>query len=167
VARKFDPDAVPSGWNLDVWDVALFFEAVGEGYGHVSNGRPIIYTYLEKQVTRKGWLEDVAKNQPSVHDPQLKKWVWMLREMIQHWWDYEMDVSRAGSAVNEFCSPVTFDRVLYRIQERISNHLATEEFDKLRRGEESKAYRIRLEPLPPEERAAKMAKHPWKNRGRQ
>jgi hypothetical protein len=148
-----DPDAQPEWATPDLWAMTLLFEATGHGYGHRSNGRPRIYALLERAVRNEGWLDAPVWNEPSNHDPSVVKWVWVVREMIRYWWDYEMDPARPGSAIYDFTDPVEFAAMRDEIRARLFSEYCWEEFAKFDRGEPSGVVDCGFKMSPPEVRA--------------
>ena len=118
MARKIDRDAPPSGWDADVWDLALFWEQLRDKYEHPGPGRPVIYSELESAVTRHGVREMKLRNETD-SDPA---WVRLLKLMIEYFWDEDMDPGRPAAALNDFVAAGEFtglrDMVLSREHHR-------------------------------------------------
>jgi hypothetical protein len=156
---KFDPDRVRPGFDPEVWDATLFFEQTGHRYGQPAPAsRPVMYGYLERELTRKGWLTDDYWRETSHWDKNLRRWQNVLREMIRFWWDHEAGFAPPGSEINIFTDPVTFDELYLVVMRILRNRVALEEFEKFDRGEPSLVRRNVIPETPPEVRAANNAR---------
>lgn len=100
VAKKWDRDACPPGWDAVIWHLTLFFEQSGEAYGHSSNGRPVIYTLLEHRVDSTDTRNHVGRLADRAEDDQ--PWVRLVKRMITYFWDWQMDPDKPRNAINDF-----------------------------------------------------------------
>jgi hypothetical protein len=101
VANKWNPDDCPPGYDPVIWDLVLFFEQVGEEYKQASQGRPVIYSMLEKRIRStgidKGPLDILEDRMPSD-----QPWVRLMKHMIHYYWGFEMNPKNPGREVDEF-----------------------------------------------------------------
>lgn len=101
--RKVDLDAVPEGYDANVWEVALFFEELAEERGfQLAAGRPVLYAKLEDRVTKSG-----LRNVQSWRGKPLR-WVPLIKAMIIDFWDDEVWLASAAHAIDQFCGVEVF-----------------------------------------------------------
>jgi hypothetical protein len=64
--KLYDRDAMPSGTDSDIWDLALYFEQAQEKEGLDTDGRPIIYTELYHRVSKDPDLTQLLRTDTSL-----------------------------------------------------------------------------------------------------
>lgn len=116
MARKFDPEACPLGYDPDIWSLSLLWDQIMSKYHHDGYyGLPVIYGHLEKTI-KTSRLRDRHMG-ASKHDPDKRAWYWLLEQMITRWWDYEMDSDKPEFAINDFCTLAEFSYMEEQIKE--------------------------------------------------
>ncbi len=146
MARQFDPDSCPPGYDGDVWDLALYWTQLRNKYLHPGPGTVIVYAELERAVRTHAVREMKLRNATD-SDPA---WVRLLKLMIGEFWDHEMNPSQPAGALNDFVSAGMFtglrDTVLTRANgRRIADRMDAERADAAAKGEHTKSYQEYLD----------------------
>ena len=97
---KWDPDTCPSGWDPAVWNLALFFQQVGEGYGFETAPRSVVYSLLERRMKKSGLFKEAAT----------VEWI------IQYFWDEVVDLGNPRGALDALVGVETWTYCLEMYQ---------------------------------------------------
>jgi hypothetical protein len=142
LARKFDPDTCPSGYDPDVWGLALFWVQCRDKYKHVGPGPVIVYSHLEKVVHEFALRQMALRNETDDDIP----WVRLVKLMIEYFWDYDMNPSQPAGALNDFVAAGEFGDLRDMVLARAHHRRAVKRMDEARaRGEVSPARQAYLD----------------------
>lgn len=109
--RKIDLDAVPDGYDPDVWDLVLFFHQQAEHYQcTLAAGRLITYAKLEDRLNKAHIRET-----KTFRGDLIVAWVPMVKAMMMDFWDDEVVVANTAFAIDQFCGFEMFESLLVNI----------------------------------------------------
>lgn len=118
--QLYDRDKMPEGLDPEIWHLTLFFEQTGEEVGKIGvAGRPIVYTELSNRIN----ASNIRMN--FIH------WSGIVEDMIDRFWNYELDIYKTAYAINEFCKVDTFDHLLHWIVDEKARQLLIDSADRV------------------------------------
>lgn len=119
----YDRDKMPEGLDPEIWHLTLFFDQIAESYTCGIPGRPIVYMELSTRINASHIRE------------KFTHWSGIVEDMIQRFWDHELDPGKNQYAINEFCSAGTFSYLLKWVVDSRARQLLIETGDRVRQSD--------------------------------